>query len=67
MIAIIDTGVDYTHEDLASNIWHNPGEIPENGIDDDNNGYIDDSIGWDFVECLILFKYSFVDLFHLQL
>ena len=50
VIAIIDTGVDYTHEDLAANIWQNQGEIPENGIDDDGNGYIDDTIGWDFVD-----------------
>lgn len=50
VIAIIDTGVDYTHEDLAVNLWQNPGEIPENGIDDDVNGYIDDTIGWNFVD-----------------
>jgi len=50
MIAIIDTGVDYTHEDLAANIWQNPGEIPGNGVDDDANGYIDDTMGWDFVD-----------------
>ncbi len=50
VIAIIDTGVDYTHEDLAANIWQNPGEIPDNGIDDDANGYIDDTMGWDFVD-----------------
>lgn len=50
IIAIIDTGVDYTHEDLAANIWHNSGEIPDNGIDDEGNGYIDDTIGWDFVD-----------------
>ncbi len=49
VIAIIDTGVDYNHPDLADNIWRNPGEIPNNNIDDDNNGYIDDDIGWDFV------------------
>jgi subtilisin family serine protease len=49
VIAIVDTGVDYKHEDLAPNIWHNPGEIPDNGIDDDHNGFIDDVIGWDFV------------------
>jgi len=48
-IAIIDTGVDYTHPDLADNIWTNEGEIPDNNIDDDDNGYIDDTMGWDFV------------------
>jgi subtilisin family serine protease len=48
LIAIIDTGVDYLHPDLAPNIWHNPGETPDNGIDDDGNGYVDDHIGYDF-------------------
>jgi subtilisin family serine protease len=48
VIAIMDTGVDTTHPDLASRIWHNPGEIPGNGIDDDGNGLIDDFEGWDF-------------------
>ena len=50
IIAIVDTGFDYTHEDLASQAWINAGEIPDNGIDDDNNGYIDDVRGWDFSE-----------------
>lgn len=47
-IAVIDTGVDYSHDDLADNIWTNPGEIPDNGLDDDGNGYIDDVHGYDF-------------------
>jgi subtilisin family serine protease len=46
--AIIDTGVDYRHQDLAANIWSNTHEIGGNGIDDDRNGYIDDTRGWDF-------------------
>lgn len=49
VVAVIDTGIDYTHPDLAANIWRNPGEIPNNGLDDDGNGYIDDYYGYDFV------------------
>jgi subtilisin family serine protease/Ca2+-binding RTX toxin-like protein len=48
VIGVIDTGVDTTHPDLINNIWTNPGEIANNGIDDDENGYIDDVNGWDF-------------------
>lgn len=47
-VAVIDTGIDYKHPDLADAMWTNPGEIPDNGIDDDGNGYIDDIFGWDF-------------------
>lgn len=46
VVAVIDTGVDYTHPDLAENIWTNAGETAGNGIDDDGNGYVDDTIGW---------------------
>ncbi|WP_138465234.1 S8 family serine peptidase [Poseidonocella sp. HB161398] len=50
LVAVIDTGVDYAHPDLAANIWVNPGEIPGNGLDDDGNGLVDDIHGYDFVE-----------------
>src|SRR5215510_8760632 len=49
IVAVIDTGVDTTHEDLKPILWHNPGEIPGNGIDDDKNGYVDDVYGWNFL------------------
>lgn len=44
-VAVIDTGVDYNHEDLRANMWTNPNEIPGNGIDDDGDGYVDDVYG----------------------
>ncbi len=50
VVAVIDTGVDYDHEDLSANIWINEGEIPGNGIDDDDNGFIDDIRGWNFID-----------------
>lgn len=48
VVAIVDNGTDWQHPDLAENIWTNPGEIPNNGTDDDQNGFIDDILGWDF-------------------
>lgn len=47
-VAVIDTGTQITHPDLAPNIWTNPGEVAANGVDDDGNGYVDDVNGWDF-------------------
>ncbi len=49
VVAVIDTGVDYNHLDLRNNIWINTAEIPDNGRDDDGNGYVDDIYGWDCV------------------
>jgi subtilisin family serine protease/chitodextrinase len=48
IVAIEDQGVDFDHPDLAGNMWRNPGETPGNGIDDDNNGYVDDYYGYNF-------------------
>jgi len=49
IVGVVDTGIDYTHPDLAANIWVNPGEIAGNGLDDDGNGFVDDVHGYDFV------------------
>jgi subtilisin family serine protease len=49
IVAVIDSGIDTLHEDLKEILWTNPKEIPGNGIDDDNNGYIDDVHGWNFL------------------
>ncbi len=48
IVAVIDTGVDYQHPELADHMWINGGEIPGDNIDNDNNGYVDDIYGWDF-------------------
>jgi len=48
IVGVIDTGVDWDHEDLADNIWTNTAEIPGNNMDDDGNGFVDDVRGWDF-------------------
>lgn len=49
IVAVIDNGFDHKHPDLVDNIWINSDEIPDNGIDDDKNGFIDDVYGWNFV------------------
>lgn len=46
VVAVVESGININHPDLAANIWHNLAEIPDNGIDDDNNGYLDDYDGW---------------------
>ena len=49
VVAVIDSGVDVNHEDLQGKIWVNKNEIANDGIDNDNNGYIDDIFGWNFI------------------
>jgi subtilisin family serine protease len=49
VVAVIDSGVDIEHEDLAGVVWTNEDEVPDNGIDDDRNGYVDDVHGWNFI------------------
>lgn len=49
IVAVIDGGVDVEHEDLKEVLWVNRGEVPDNGIDDDGNGYVDDVYGWSFI------------------
>jgi subtilisin family serine protease len=50
VVAVVDSGIDFNHPDLAANIWTNPLEVAGNGRDDDGNGYVDDVHGWDFVD-----------------
>lgn len=49
-VAVVDTGVDHSNSEISSNMWTNDGEIPDNGIDDDENGYVDDYYGWNFYD-----------------
>jgi serine protease len=49
LVAVIDTGIDYTHPELAANVWTNPGEVAGDGIDNDHNGFVDDVHGYDFI------------------
>ncbi|MFY9493065.1 MAG: S8 family serine peptidase [Minisyncoccia bacterium] len=52
-VAVIDTGLDYNHDDIKNNVWLNTREIANNGVDDDGNGFVDDVNGWDFTTCEI--------------
>ena len=49
VVGVVDSGIDYTHPDIDANVWVNTGETPDNGVDDDGNGYVDDYHGYDFV------------------
>ena len=49
VVGVLDSGVEVDHPGLAGNMWKNPNEIPNNGIDDDKNGYVDDIYGWNFI------------------
>ena len=49
VVGVVDTGIDYTHPDLAANMWTNPGEVPGNGLDDDRNGVVDDVFGYNAI------------------
>lgn len=51
VVAVVDSGLDYNHPEISANVWMNPGEVAGNGVDDDNNGYVDDSRGYDFTTC----------------
>ena len=64
-VAVIDSGLDYKHKTLApKNIWSNPGEVPDNGVDDDHNGYVDDIYGWNFADSSNeVIDYSFLGTF----
>ncbi len=50
VVAVVDSGIDWSHPELADRLWTNPGEAPGNGQDDDGNGFVDDVHGWDFVD-----------------
>jgi len=50
LVAVVDSGINFDHPDLQNNLFRNPGEIPDDGIDNDENGYVDDWRGWDFVD-----------------
>ncbi len=52
VVAVVDTGIDYRHEDIKANVWSNSREVRGNGVDDDRNGFVDDVQGWDFTTCM---------------
>ena len=60
IVGVIDSGIDIEHEDLKNVIWTNEGEIPNNGKDDDNNGYVDDIHGWNFLGNIVAENMEYV-------
>ena len=62
VVGVVDSGIDINHEDLKNAIWTNPKEIAGNNIDDDNNGFIDDIHGWNFLGNADYEQYEFVKL-----
>lgn len=63
IVGVVDSGIDINHEDLKNVIWTNPNEIPGNGIDDDNNGYVDDIHGWNFLGGIVHENLEFVRIY----
>ena len=64
IVAVIDSGIDINHEDLQGKIWTNTKEIPNNGIDDDKNGYIDDINGWNYLGDITKENYEYTRIYH---
>ena len=66
IVGVIDSGIDIEHEDLKNVIWTNEDEIPNNGKDDDNNGYVDDVHGWNFLGDIVAENMEYFRLLYLQ-
>jgi len=64
IVAVIDSGIDINHEDMQGKVWINPNEIPNNGIDDDKNGYIDDINGWNYLGDITKENLEYTRIYH---